>query len=141
MKKVSLRQLRFFLNTKIVVQWGKKVLPKVFNKDITENQKSVLLNAMKLFDIRNAIVVLFKKGFMKPLKYQRTVKLELKPKPEESVGEKIKLRKQRLNEIAKNEKKINLELFRKYFKYLRPVGMYKTLNEPTNTETNKIQAD
>ena len=96
---------------------------------------------MKLFDIRNAIVVLFKKGFMKPLKYQRTVKLELKPKPEESVGEKIKLRKQRLNEIAKNEKKINLELFRKYFKYLCPVGMYKTLNEPTNTETNKIQAD
>ena len=96
---------------------------------------------MKLFDIRNAIVVLFKKGFIKPLKYQRTVKLELKPEPEESVGEKIKLRKQRLNEIAKNEKKINLELFRKYFKYLRPASMYKTLNQPTNTERNKIQAD
>ena len=30
---------------------------------------------------------------------------KLKPKPEGSAGERTKLRKQRLNEIAKNEKK------------------------------------
>ena len=78
---------------------------------------------MKLFDIRDTIVSLFRNGFIKSLDYQSTLKLELKPTPEESVGGKTKLRKQRLNEIAKNEKKINLELFRKYFKYLSLVDM------------------
>ena len=93
---------------------------------------------MKLFDIRNTTVSLFRNGFIKSLDYQITLKLELKPKPEESVGERAKLRKQRLNETAKNEKKINLELFRKYFKYSSPVDMYKNLNESINSERNKI---
>ena len=96
---------------------------------------------MKLFDIRDTIVSLFRNGFIKSLDYQSTLKLELKPTPEESVGGKTKLRKQRLNEIAKNEKKINLELFRKYFKYLSLVDMYKNLNESINTEINKIQTE
>ena len=52
---------------------------------------------MKLFDIRNTIVSLFRNVFIKPLDYQNTLKLELKPKPEESIGERTKLRKQRLN--------------------------------------------
>ena len=66
---------------------------------------------------------------------------KLKPKPEGSAGERTKLRKQRLNEIAKNEKKINLELFRNFFKYLSSVDMCKNLNESINTEkkhSNKI---
>ena len=96
---------------------------------------------MKLFDIRDTIVSLFRNGFIKSLDYQSTLKLELKPTSEESVGGKTKLRKQRLNEIAKNEKKINLELFRKYFKYLSLVDMYKNLNESINTEINKIQTE
>ena len=73
------------------------------------------------------------------LDYQSTLKLELKLKPEESVGERIELRKQRLNEIAKNEKEINLALFRKHFKYSSPVDMYKNLNKLVNTERNKTQ--
>ena len=66
---------------------------------------------------------------------------KLKPKLEGSAAERTKLRKQRLNEIAKNEKKINLELFRKFFKYLSSVDMCKNLNESINTEkknSNKI---
>ena len=43
--------------------------------------------------------------------------------------------------LLKNEKEINLELFRKYFKYLSPVHMYKNLNELINTDANKAQAN
>ena len=64
---------------------------------------------------------------------------KLKPKLEGSAAERTKLRKQRLNEIAKNEKKINLELFRKFFMYLSSVDMCKNLNESINTEKKKIQ--
>ena len=39
---------------------------------------------------------------------------------DESIGERTKLRRQRFNEIAENEKTIDLELFRKYFGYLIP---------------------
>ena len=52
---------------------------------------------MKLFDIRNTIASLFRNVFIKHLDYQSTLKLELQPKPEEIVGERTKLRKQRLN--------------------------------------------
>ena len=117
----------------------KTFFPKRFNKYITEDQKSILLTAMKLFHIRNTIVSLFRNGFIKPLHYQSTVKLKQESKPEESVGERTKLRKQRLNEIATNEKKISLELFRKYFEYLRPLDMYKNLNESINTARNEFQ--
>ena len=113
----------------------KKTFPKRFNKDITEDQKSILLNAIKLFDIRNTIVSLF----IKPLDYQSTVKLKQESKPEESVGERTKFRKQRLNEIDKNEKRISLELLRKYFEYSSTVDMYKNLNESINTKRSKIQ--
>ena len=94
-----------------------------------------------MFDIRNAIVSLFRNGFIKSLDYQSTVKLEQEPKSEENIGERTKLSKQRLNEIAENEKKINLELFKRYFKYSSRVDIYKNLNESINTERNKIQTD
>ena len=42
---------------------------------------------MKLFDIRNTIVSFFRNDFIRSLDYQNTLKLELKPKPEKSVGE------------------------------------------------------
>ena len=41
----------------------KKFLPERFNKDITEDQKIILLDAMKLFDIKNTIISLFRNGF------------------------------------------------------------------------------
>ena len=51
------------------------------------------------------------------------------PTPEESIAERVKLRRQRSAEIAKKEKKIGLELFGRYFGYLSPSDMYKALNE------------
>ena len=120
------------------VEGIKKFLPKRFNKDITEDQKSILLNSIKLFDIRNTIVSLFRNGVIKSLEFQGTVKLEQEPKPEDSVAERTKLRKQRLNEIVENEKKVNLELFKRYFKHPSPADIYKNLNKSINTERNKI---
>ena len=60
--------------------------------------------------------------FIRSLDYKRTIKFEIKPKPEESVRERTKLRKH-------------------YFKYLSPVDMYKNLNESITTDKNKLQAN
>ena len=102
-------------------------------------KKSILLNAMMLFDIRNAIFSLFRNGFIKPLGYKSTVKLEQKSKPEQSVGERTKLRRQRLDEVAEKEKNIDLGLFRCYFKYSCPSNMYKKLGA-ADTE-NKVKVN
>ena len=137
-EKSRFKALDILLKCEKNVEGIKKFLPKRFNKDITEDQKSILLNSIKLFDIRNTIVSLFRNGVIKSLECQGTVKLEQEPKPEESVGERIKLRKQRLNEIVENEKKVNLELFKRYFKHPSPADMYKNFNKSINTERNKI---
>ena len=89
------KALEILLECEKNVEGIKSFLPKRFNKDITEDQKSVLLNAMKLFDIKNVIVSLFRNGFIRPLDYQNTVKLEQKPKFEKSVAERTKIKRQK----------------------------------------------
>ena len=54
--------------------------------------------------------------------------------------ERIKLRRHRLDEIAKQGKMIDLHLFDYYFKYSSLSNMYKELNK-TETETNKVKVD
>ena len=53
-----------------------------------------MLNAIKLFDIKNTIVNLFRNGFIRSLDYQNTIKLEQKPEFEESVAERTKIRRE-----------------------------------------------
>ena len=43
--------------------------------------------------------------------------------------------------LLQNEKKINFNLFRKYFEYISPVDMYKNLIESINIKRNKIQTE
>ena len=50
---------------------------------------------MKLFDIENTIVILFKNGFVRSLDYQNTLKIEQKPEFEESAAEITKIRRQK----------------------------------------------
>ena len=83
---------------------------------------------------------MYRNGFIKFLEYLSTAKLEQNLKPEQSVGERTKLRRQRFDEIVKKEKKVNLELFRYYFKYSSPSNMYKELNK-TETEKNEVKID
>ena len=80
---------------------------------------------MILFDIRNAIFSLFRNGFIRLLEYQSTIKLGQKSNPGQSVREGAKLRTQKFDEIAKQKKTVDLELFRYYFKYSRSSNMYK----------------
>ena len=58
------------------------------------------------------------------------------PKIEESIAERIKLRRQKLNIIAKKREKINNTLFDYYFDYLSPEIMLKKLRY-TSDEKNK----
>ena len=51
------------------------------------------------------------------------------PESEEIIATRIKLRRQRLNEITKKEKKISSELFERHFGYSNRSFMYKALNE------------
>ena len=95
---------------------------------------------MILFEIRNPVVTLYRNGFIKFLEYLSTAKLEQNLKPEQSVGERTKLRRQRFDEIVKKEKKVNVELFRYYFKYSNPSNMYKELNK-TEKEKNEVKID
>ena len=72
------------------------------------------------------------------------VYLDYSDKPsesKESIAERTKLRRQRLNEIAQKEKMISSKLFEEYFGYLSPSDMYKALNETTGSEENKVQAN
>ena len=94
-EKSRFKALEILLKCEKNVEEIIKFLPKRFNKDITEDQKSILLNAMKLFDIKNTIVSLFRNGFIRSLDYQNTVKLEQKPEFEESVAERTKIRGQK----------------------------------------------
>ena len=61
-------------------------------------------------------------------------------KPSES-GETITERTKEDKEIAKKEKKMSFELFKKYFGYLSPSNMYKALNEAKNLEENKTKVN
>ena len=57
-----------------------------------------------------------------------------KPKLEESIAGRIKLRKERIAEIEGEEKNINNELFKKYFtNYRSPSDMYKKLRKTEGT--------
>ena len=57
-------------------------------------------------------------------------KQKSKPKTEESIAERTKLRKERIAGIKKEEKNINNELFKKYFTDYKSLGdMYKKLLE------------
>ena len=58
---------------------------------------------------------------------------KLKPKTEESIAERVKLRRQKLDIIAKKKEKINNKLISYY---LNPVNMFERLRDAIN-EKNK----
>ena len=78
-------------------------------------------------------------------KYKESIakknKTKLEPEFMESIAERNILRKQRLNEIAKKEKTIDNNFFKKYFKYSIPSNMYKSLNTTTDIEENKTKVN
>ena len=73
--------------------------------------------------------------------YQCTIKLKSEPKFEESIGKRIKLRKQSSNKFTEYENNINNELFKKHLKCQSPSNKYKALNETKSEERKKIQVN
>ena len=68
---------------------------------------------------------------------KRKITTRIKTKFEESIAQRIKLRKQRFSEIAKREKMISNNLFKEYFEYSSPSDLYKNLNTTTKIEKSK----
>ena len=114
---------------------AEKFLLEIINKKITENEARKLYNNL----IEPDIAALEKSTSRSADKGNNILNilsnLELvftgvylhyddKPESEESIAERTKLRRQRLDEIAKKEKMINSGLFKENFGYLRPSNMY-----------------
>ena len=58
---------------------------------------------------------------------------------EKSIAARIKLRKERFDEIKRKEQTIKNEVFKEYFTdYQSPSNMYKKLSETENVEIKKI---
>ena len=68
--------------------------------------------------------------------HQKLIKKKSEPKTEESIAERVKLRKQKLDVINKNKEKINNELFKEYFTYSNPDTMTRILKD-VGDEKNK----
>ena len=119
--------------------------------------KEIYLQAQKLFSLReNIFKKLTNKGiinndfdqssiveqkYKKEYKESIAKKTKLEPEFMESIAERNILRKQRLNEIAKKEKTIDNNFFKKYFEYSIPSNMYKSLNTNTDIEENKTKVN
>ena len=71
---------------------------------------------------------MFKKNFSL---HKKLIK-KSEPKTEESIGDRIKSRRQRLDIINKKKENINNELFNNYFDYLNPDTMFKRLRDAKN---------
>ena len=82
---------------------------------------------------------LFRNGLIIILDYQCTIKLKSEPKFEESIGERIKLRKQSSNKFTEYENNINNELFKKHLKCQSPSNKYKALNETKAKKERKFK--
>ena len=94
-----------------------------------------------LFDIKNAIVSLFKNCLIKLLEYQSNSKSKLKPKSEESIPERTKIRRQIIDENAKKEKTIDLDLFNYYFKYSSDTGSNKVKVDFIKNDMTNLKKD
>ena len=137
-----MKNAKKFLVKIITPKISEKKAPELYSDlkipDTAELEKSKSKNKGRINNILNAL---------KNLESVFTdVYLNYSDKPsesesEESIAERIKLRRQRSDEIAKKEKVIELKLFREYFEYLKPRDMYKNLKKTTSSEENKSQVD
>lgn len=76
--------------------------------------------------------------------YADPKELKSEPKFEESIGQRIKLRKQSSNKFTEYKNNVNNELnelFKKHLKCQSPSNKYKALNETKSEERKKIQVN
>ena len=88
----------------------------LFLKNLDEYNKEIYTQAKMLFNLRERI---FKKLVNKKI-IETDFDQSSTDNYEESIAERAKLRKQRLNEIKQKEQNINNHLFKEYFEYQSP---------------------
>ena len=106
----------------------------LFSKSRDEHDKTICWQAKILFDLREKI---FKKLVNKEI-----IKIDSDQSGieyEESIAERTKLRRQRLDKIKGKEENVNNKLSKKYFNYQSPRKMYNTLSDTKNTEKHDTQ--
>ena len=131
------------------------------NTKYIEAKNDLVKNEKKVYEGRNKIIEGFKNNIF-PVYYDETQvetsesdekstleneKIDTTDMPdleseksaaERNITKKVKLKRQRFDEIAKKEKKISAELFERYFGYSSPSYLYKSLNETKNLEEKKV---
>ena len=107
-----------------------------FKNSKDEHNKDVCSQARILFKLRKIIFKkLVNKGIIKSDSDQSDI-TEYK----ESIGERKKLKRQKLDETERKEQNINNDLFKKYFNiYHSPNNMYIILNKTKNTEEHNTR--
>ena len=73
--------------------------------------------------------------------FQHTSKVDKgkpKSKPEESIAERVKLRRRKLDVIKKKKENINNELFSYYLDYLNPVITFERLRDATDQKNKDL---
>ena len=131
-----------------------------YNPRIQERKtfkEKILDNAQKLFEGRNIIIKAFKDGtfrlfeeiekseFHSEFHSEFNSKKKSEQKFDESKAERVELRRQKYNElnelIAKNDKTIDKELFKRYFEYYSLGDMLADLCRSECTHSNKIKVN
>ena len=123
------------ITRKISNSEAKKLYNKLIQKDIDTGAKGKS-NDMRKYNISDTVNNL-NSIFTSTYLHQKDVSKETMF--EKSIAARIKLRKERFDEIKRKEQTINNEVFKEYFTdYQSPSNMYKKLSETENVEIKKI---
>ena len=118
---------------------NKTVADIFLNAPTDKYNKKTYSQALILFNLRKKN---FKRLFNKKIIRSGSDESDIvRQEYEESIAERTKLIKQRLDEIKRKEQNINNELFKHYFNYQSPSKMYNTLSDTKNTEKHNIQVN
>ena len=127
-KTYDLKNAKLFwtevITRKITKNAAKKLYDKLIQKDIDTLEKSKSNKPEK----HNILNILENVGAIFTGAYMHHEDMPKETMFKRNIAERIKLKKEKLDEIKQKEQNINNDLFRKYFKYQSPSDMYKKLN-------------
>ena len=119
----------------LLVNQNRTVNNVFLNTPKDKHNKEIYVHAKILFNLREKF---FKKLFNKKIIKSDSDQSYI-GEYEESIAERTKLRRQRLDKIKGKEENVNNKLSKKYFNYQSPRKMYNTLSDTRNTEKHDIQ--
>ena len=106
-------------------------------KKISEKEKKIKMQ-MRHYRLLKKFLIIIKKLKKFFIVQQKLIKKKSKPKIEESIAERIKLRRQKLDIITKKKEKINNTMFNYYFDYSNPEIMFKKLRDESDEKNKKM---